>query len=334
MLFRSAVALLLIVAFAGVATARFLRSCRAPDGPRDPVAFTVEVGESGADVIAALHAAGVVPCGSLAGWDLRRSGLAPSIRAGSYELTTNMAFDDVLAVITAPPPEAPTTRVTIPEGLRITQIARSVHEQLGIPAKRFLAAIEGTDWSLPPYLPRSAASPEGFLFPDTYEFLAEGTTAHDVIQRLLDQFSTEAATLPWADADALGVTPYEIVVIASMVEEEAKLDGDRALIAAVIYNRLKVGMTLGFDTTVAYIDPDPSNGLTASDFLIDSPYNTRLNPGLPPTPISNPGVASLLAALQPASVDYLYFVGCPGDGGAMTFSSSYAQFLRDKACLG
>ena len=95
--------------------------------------------------------------------------------AEEHDHPTDMTFIKVaviLAVITAPPPEAPTTRVTIPEGLRITQIARSVHEQLGIPAKRFLAAIEGTEWSLPPYLPPSAASPEGFLFPDTYEFLA------------------------------------------------------------------------------------------------------------------------------------------------------------------
>ena len=324
----------MLVAFLGIAGARYLDACREPDGPRTPVAFAVEVGESGSDVIAALHGAGVVPCASVARWDLRRSGLAPAIRAGGYELTTNMAIAEVLAILTAPPPAAPTTKLTIPEGLRITEIAQRVKEQLGIPAKRFLAAIERTDWSLPPYLPSSAASPEGFLFPDTYEFLAEGTTADDVIARLLEQFGIEAQALPWGEAEALGVTRFEVVVIASMIEEEAKLEGDRALIAAVIYNRLDVGMTLGFDTTVAYIDPDPSNGLTVSDFAIDSPYNTRLNPGIPPTPISNPGIASLLAALRPAAVDYLYFLGCPDDGGAMTFSSSYAQFLRDKACLG
>ncbi len=155
-----------------------------------------------------------------------------------------------------------------------------------------------------------------------------------MITRLLDQFQTEAQDLPWENAKALGVTPYQIVVIASMIEEEAKIDADRPKIAAVIYNRLAKGMTLGIDATVGYIDPDPSNGLTDADLAIDSPYNTRLNPGLPPTPIASPWTASLRAALEPADVPYLYYVAC-GSGGGHRFSTNYAVFLRDKAaCLG
>ena len=130
------------------------------------------------------------------------------------------------------------------------------------------------------------------------------------------------------------MTPYQIVVVASMIEKEAKLDSDRPKIAAVIYNRLAKGMILGIDATVGYIDPDPSNGLTSADLAIDSPYNTRLNPGLPPTPIASPGKESLLAALQPANVPYLYYVACGSNGGSR-FSTDYAQFLHDKAvCLG
>jgi len=124
------------------------------------------------------------------------------------------------------------------------------------------------------------------------------------------------------------------VTIASMIEREARVPEDRPLIAAVIYNRLDRDMSLGIDATVQYIDPDPANGLTTSDFLIESPYNTRLHPGLPPTPIASPGLASLQAALDPATVGYLYFVLCGADGHHV-FSTTNHQFEKDKArCLG
>ncbi len=227
----------------------------------------------------------------------------------------------------------PTVRLTIPEGYRLTQIAERVHEELGIDQGRFMTLALGKDWSLDPYLPAGKGT-EGFLFPETYRFSKTDTTAADVIQRLLDQFGTEAEGLDWGKAKSLGVSDYEIVVIASMIEREAAVASDRAKIAAVIYNRLADGMPLGIDATIGYIDPDPSNGLTASDFAIDSPYNTRLRTGLPPTPIASPGIASLHAALAPADVPYLYYVLC-GDNGAHRFSVSYKRFLSDKAeCLG
>lgn len=327
---------LLVLVLGGLTLAgvRYLDGCRDPDGERTPVTFAIGVGASGATVVEDLHEAGVVRCAAVTRWDLRRSGLADEIRAGTYELTTNMAPAEVFAALTAPPPEVPTDRLTVPEGYRITQIAERVEEQLGIPARRFLAAIERENWSLPPYLPREARSPEGFLFPETYEFRAEGTTSADVIERLLEEFRSVAADLPWENAEALGVTPYEVVVIASMIEEEARVDGDRALIAAVIYNRLAAGMTLGIDATLQYVDPDPSNGLVTSDFEIVSPYNTRLSGGLPPTPIASPGLASLRAALEPADVTFLYYVLC-GDDGSHAFSDTYGEFLRNKdRCLG
>jgi UPF0755 protein len=119
-----------------------------------------------------------------------------------------------------------------------------------------------------------------------------------------------------------------------MVEEEAKLARERPLIAAVILNRLARGMPLGIDATIAYIDPDPSDGLTASDLEIRSPYNTRLFPGLPPTPIASPGLDSIRAALEPARTDDLYYVLCGADGHH-EFSAAYEEFLADKArCLG
>lgn len=327
-------ALVLLIALAGVAGARYLDGCRDPEGEQTPVTFAVGVGASGGEVVEELHQAGVIPCAAVARWDLRRSGRADSIRAGTYLLSTNMAHEEVFAILTAPPEQVPTARLTVPEGYRITQIAERVSEDLGLSPRKFLAEIDRENWALPPYLPREARGPEGFLFPDTYEFRAEGTTSHDVIERMLEQFRRVAEDLPWENAEALGLTPYEVVVLASMIEEEARVDGDRALIAAVIYNRLEVGMTLGIDATLQYVDPDPSNGLVSSDFEIDSPYNTRKSYGLPPTPIASPGLASLRAALKPADVSFLYYVLC-GEDGSHAFSDTYAQFLRDKdRCLG
>jgi UPF0755 protein len=312
---------------------RYYSWCEGASGPRTVVAFTIEEGMSGGEVVNALHDRGVLRCATVSRWLLARSGRADEVRAGTYELTTNMTPNEAFAVITEPLPSAPTVRLTIPEGYRLTQIADRVHEVIGISADRFLDAADRGHRSLPPYLP-SGKPLEGFLFPQTYEFLAHGTTPGEVIDRLLQEFGTESDPLPWQNADGLGVSPYQVVTIASMIEREAKVPEDRPLIAAVIYNRLDRGIALGIDATVEYIDPDPANGLTASDFRIHSPYNTRLHPGLPPTPIASPGLASLQAALDPAKVGYLYYVLCGSDGHHV-FSTSYGQFVKDKArCLG
>jgi UPF0755 protein len=277
---------------------------------------------------------GVVRCGTVSEWLLRRSGLSEKIRAGTYDLTTNMDPNQAFLAITKAPPPAPTVDLTIPEGYRLTQIAERVQEVLDIPAKRVLAAAGDGRWSLPPYL-ASGDPLEGFLFPNTYEFERHGTSAGDVIRRLLDEFRSEAANLPWSAAEKqTGLSAYELVVVASMIEREARIEKDRPLIAAVIYNRLRDGMTLGIDATIQYIDPNPADGLTESDLQIKSPYNTRINTGLPPTPIASPGLASLKAALEPAHVGYLYYVLCGADGHHK-FSTSYGQFLQDKQrCLG
>jgi UPF0755 protein len=330
---RLSLAVLLLAGGVAAAGVRYYDWCRGSGGPQTTVTVQIPKGASGSQVVDELHDKGVVRCGTVSEWLLRRSGLSDKIQAGSYDLTTNMDPDAVFVAITKAPPAIPTVDVTIPEGYRLTQIADRIHEDLGIPAKRFLAATRRS-WSAPPYLPEGKPL-EGFLFPNTYEFAKHGTRADDVIRRLLDEFGTVAKDLPWTAAeDRTGLSPYELVIVASMIEEEARIEKDRPLIAAVIYNRLKDGMPLGIDATLQYVDPDPSDGLTESDLRIDSPYNTRLHAGLPPTPIASPGLESLRAALQPADVNYLYYVLCGADGHHK-FSTSYDQFLQDKArCLG
>jgi uncharacterized YceG family protein len=244
-------------------------------------------------------------------------------------------MEEAIRILTTPPEDLPTVEVTIPEGYRLTQIADRVHQDLGIADEKVLEIARSGRLSLPPYLPAGSSSAEGFLFPKTYDFVKRDVTASMVVHRMLDQFATEAEALHLKEGAArLGYTPYEIVTIASMIEEEAKIPGDRVLIAAVIYNRLDRGMTLGIDATLLYDDPTPDGNLSSSDLEFDSPYNTRLNAGLPPTPISSPGAASIKAALHPADVTYLYYVLCGADGHHK-FSNDLQTFNHDVAtCLG
>lgn len=310
----AALVVLLLVVGAAFASFRYYTWCHGASGPRTPVEFTVAKGTSAGDVVADLHEAGVIRCGMVSRWLLRRTGLEDQILAGSFALTTNMVPENAFRALTVAPPTAPTVRLTIPEGYRLTQIADRVHEVLGIPEKRFLAEAEDGGWDLPPYLPKGAETTEGFLFPQTYEFRRDGTSAKEVVARLLDQFEIEAGDLPWGNAEDLGLTPYEVVIVASMIEEEAKLAEERPVIAGVIYNRLREGMTLGIDATLLYDDPTPDGQLSSSDLEHDSPYNTRIHTGLPPTPISSSGLASLEAALSPADTRYFYYVLCGADG--------------------
>ena len=326
--------LILGVGFAGVT---YYRWCEGASGARQPVTVTIPSGTSASGVISLVHDRGVIRCGGLVGrFILYRKG-APQFRAGIFHLQTNMTFDEALKVLTTPPHRAKTVNLTIPEGFRLTQIARRVQQTTVIPAKRFMKAATNGTWFLPPYLPKGTSTSEGFLFPETYRIAVKTATPALIIRELLNQFGNEVKRLPWQNAARLGVTPYQVVIIASMIEKEAFRDKERPLISAVIYNRLRIGMKLGIDATLLYDDPTPGdNTLTASDLESDSPYNTRKHVGLPPTPIASPRLASIRAALEPARVRYLYYVLCPKDGkGVHRFSVTNRSFVNDKhECLG
>jgi UPF0755 protein len=312
--------------------------CQGASGPQRPVSLVVHSGTSASGILGQLHENDVIRCSGLVGKVLLHEKGTPDFRAGTFQLTTNMTLDEAIAVLTAPPHHAKTVTLTIPPGFRLTQIAARVHDVLPkIPAKQFLDRTMSGTFSLPPYLPKDTKSMEGFLFPETYRVAVKTATTDGVIRLLLDQFGQEVKDLPWSKAEGLGVTPYQVVTVASMIEREAGVDKDRPLIAAVIYNRMKINMRLEIDATLLYDDPTPGDGtLTASDLLSKSPYNTRTHSGLPPTPIASPQLLSVQAALQPAHVPYLYYVLCPKDGhGVHRFSVSYQDFLNNKhECLG
>jgi len=331
--------LILFLALGGIAAGLVLASrhyegCKgAAEVARRDVSFTVDDGATAEQVVDGLAAERVIPCGGFLGNLLMRgTGRSGDIRAGTYALTTGMTLDDAVEVLTTPPTQVPTADVLIPPGYRITQIADAVEEALGIPADEFLARVEQGTFDLPPELPADAPL-EGFLWPETYR-IPTRDDAGAVIQRLLDQFSEETAGLPWEQAESLGVTPYELVVIASMIEKEAAVQRDRPLIAGVIYNRLREGMALGIDATLLYDDPTPDGELSTADIETDGPYNTRMREGLPPTPIASPYLWSLRAALNPADTPYFYYVLC-GDDGAHRFAVTYDEHLANvDECLG
>jgi UPF0755 protein len=175
-----------------------------------------------------------------------------------------------------------------------------------------------------------ARSLEGFLFPATYEF-TKATTSRQLVARQLEAFNRSWARVDLRYARSRNLTPYDVLIIASLVEEEAVVPAERALVAAVIYNRLRERMSLGIDATIRYgLDVPATEPLRNSHLESDSPYNSRLRLGLPPTPITNPGLASMRAASHPARVNYLYFVRKP-DKRHHFFTASEDEFLR-KAC--
>jgi peptidoglycan lytic transglycosylase G len=212
-----------------------------------------------------------------------------------------------------PAPELKTITLTIPEGYDREQTAQLARE----------AGLKGD------YL-KASQGHEGFLFPDTFE-LDKGAPVTDLVQLQLEDFKRRVAGVDMAYARSKNLTTHDVVTIASMIEREAGLESQRKLVAAVIYNRLHEGIPLGIDATVRFATGNYDRPLTESELAVDSPYNTRVNAGLPPGPIDSPGLASIEAAAHPAKVGYLYYVTEPGACGKLAFSETAAEFEADVA---
>ncbi len=238
----------------------------------------------------------------------------------------------------APPPKP--LRIIFPEGFTREQMAvrigevndiaqekRNVNPRLS-PA-RYRALTERVARAPKQFLRRTERPPhlEGFLFPATYEF-TKRTTTRQLVNQQLAAFEKNWAKVNMRYARSRNLTPYDVLIIASMVEREVSVASERPLVAAVIYNRLKAGMTLGIDATIRYgLGVPATESLRESHLADPTPYNTRIHAGLPPTPIANPGLASLRAAARPAKVDYLFFVRKPGKESHF-FTASEREFVN------
>ncbi|MFJ3219428.1 endolytic transglycosylase MltG [Kitasatospora sp. NPDC086801] len=235
---------------------------------------------------------------------------AGRIQPGTYTLKQRMSAAAALAVLVDP---ANANGLTIPEGWRGYQIYVAIDRKLGLPegTTQRTAQEQGAELGLPDF---AKGSPEGYLFPATYS-VTDGTTAIDLLKQMVEragkEFSRDDANVV---AQNLGQSLYGLVTVASMVQGEADNTEDMGKVARVIYNRLAKGMPLQLDSTINYALGRSTLNTTVTDTRLDSPYNTYLHPGLPPTPISNPGRQAIMAALDPAQGDWLYFVTVkPGD---------------------
>lgn len=233
-----------------------------------------------------------------------------TFKSGKYEINANLDYSAIARTLRRTSTYKETVRVTIPEGYTTAQIVDALVEKGVASAEDLYDAIENYDFEDYDFIDGIGDSKtrlEGYLFPDTYEFYVNDS-APNVIAKFLTNFDNKFTEKLHERAEELGLTVHEVVIMASMVEREAKRDDERAVIASVIYNRLANPDTfpnLQIDATVQYI---VGHAPTADDLKIDDPYNTYLYKGLPPGPIANPGIASLEAVLYPAETSYYYYV--------------------------
>jgi UPF0755 protein len=307
----------------------------------DPAAivFTVEPGESVGQIASRLQSKGLVRDAQLFRLYLRYAKLDSGVEAGQFTLKKTMTIPEIAQALQSGKRDELT--LTIPEGRRLEEVAALVEQQTPISATTFLSlARNAGQWvaqypflaELPP-----DASLEGYLFPDTYR-LPEDVTASDIIARMLANLDHRVTPVMRDKLASQKRTLFEAVTLASIVEREAVVESERPLIASVYMNRLISGMALDADPTVQYGIASAKGQapwwpqLTQEDYrAAKSPYNTYLNPGLPPGPIANPGLSSLQAAIEPAKTPYFFFrAACSGDGTHL-FSKTLEEHAA-KAC--
>lgn len=254
------------------------------------------------------------------------------IKPGTYTVESDINFKDLLTTLIEG--KVSESKITFPEGYTVEDIAKKLEESNICTKDEFLKVVK--EYPLPSYIKPNSERKyelEGFLFPDTYS-IPKGTTPKEIINMMLNRFNDVINEIQ----NELGITipkeDYEkYVTVASMIEKEARDDSERKDIASVIYNRLEKGMPLQIDATVLYALGEHKDTVFYKDLKVDSPYNTYKNKGLPIGPICNPGKPSLLAAIEPAKTDYIYYLLNPSNNKHY-FTNSYDDFLAKKKEFG
>jgi UPF0755 protein len=305
-----------------------------PGSPGEEVLVEVPEGTSTGGVGEVLADAGVISDASVWNWYTKLRDVG-TIQAGSYRMRLNSSFTEAIDALAAEPLPPDSRLVTVPEGLTQQQIiARLADPEKGVPGftvQGMEAALADPD-SRTPVVPAEQRLLEGVLYPETYT-VEEGDTELIVVRRMVDEFEDVAVELELEDrAAALNKTPYEVLIVASMVEREAGIPEDGPRVARVIYNRLARDWPLGIDATSCYEEGGVPCELTTEILNDNTPYDTRQQQGLPPTPIASPGRAAIEAALAPADGDWMYYIlDVRKDDGSSLFTSSEAEFNEAKA---
>ena len=249
------------------------------------------------------------------------------VSPGEYELRSTFDYRALIQNMRAGSSSTITVKVTIPEGFKMHQVFLRLEENGVCSYNDLMEAAEDTDFNydfLAGTEDKGAYRLEGFLFPDTYEFYV-GMQASSAINKLLDNYNHKITEEMKARADELGMEMYDVLTVASLIEKEAANDAERVQIASVIYNRLNAGMVLGIDAAVLYPYNDHEGAPTAAMLEADDPYNTRIRAGLTPTPICNPGLYSINAALYPESTNYYYYA-LDTESGQHRFFTNGSEF--------
>lgn len=302
----------------------FVGSSLQPTEPGDEVRFTIPRGVSSGRIANILEQHGIVRDGTIFAYYLKYKGIGDQFQAGEYAMAPGISIERMIEMLNngeTVPPEM--MKFTIAEGLRMEQIAEIVGGFGKVDKTKFLEIANDPTLLkapqgkvLPAFVQQLAELEdvkyklEGYLFPDTYEMLAD-STEQDVMFRLVREFGDKLARLPegWEDQmEKLGVSFHEVITIASLIEREVVVDEERPIVASVIYNRLSRKMNLEIDATVQYALPEHKDRLLYADLEVDSPYNTYKHSGLPPGPIASPSLASIQAALYPEETKYLFYV--------------------------
>jgi len=293
--------------------------------PGQPVEIVIASGSSGQDIGAMLAVQGVVLSALEFEVAVRNVDAAQRLQAGTYALTTLMDPAEVVAILVAGPTPA-VYRVTVIEGLRVEEMLVALAEITPHEYSEFEDALLGGDVvsslrEMPEQI--TLSDWEGLLFPDTYEF-ARSAPPESILQRMASTMEQRVNSIDWSDWRALGYTEYEGIVLASLIEAEVRVDDERVVVSSVIHNRLAEGMKLDIDATVYYALG--TRDVTRFDRTVDSPYNTYVVVGLPPTPIASPSRASLAAAASPEATEYFFYVLADRDGNHV-FAKTFDEHL-------
>jgi UPF0755 protein len=328
---RGFLAFLIVMAlFAGSALfgAKWYKDQVSPSGgPGEAVEVVIPSNTSTANIGTILHTKGVVKNAKLFRFYAQFKGKG-GFEAGKYSLRKNSSFDETLRVLTLGAQVPETSKLTIPEGFRIEQIGQRIQEKVPNRTAQAFIDVVASGKIRSVYQPSETTSLEGFLFPETYTVGLDDDEA-TMATRMVETFDSVADEVKISDSmGKVGIKPYEALIVASLIEEEAKLDSDRAKISRVIYNRLKTDVALQIDATIIYGMGGGITRVLNEDLKKDGPFNSYTRKGLPPTPITNPGKASLEAALNPEPGNWLYYVVTTPEG-AHSFATTYKQHLAN-----
>lgn len=296
-----------------------------PGEPGEAVTVIVPPGATTADIGRVFEDEGIIPNSMFFRYYAQWQGEG-NFQAGEYTVPVNSSAAEAIEVLNRGPIPPVYERFTVQEGLWISEVLPRIAEQTGVTVEELQAALDSGQVAAR-YRPEGITTYEGLLFPDTYEVVDDASAA-EILNRMAEEFARVTGELGYGAAEQrLDVSAYEAVIIASLVEAEARTDGDRAKIARVIYNRLLQGMPLGIDATYIYAGGQRGREITQAEIDTDGPFNLRTRTGLPPNPIALPGRASLEAAVNPEEGEWLYYVLADTEGNHF-FTDDYNEFLR------